>query len=73
MLDPDMRLRAAAADDAAVAFALFEHIAAHDPGSVAKKDDAIAVFRECIEAVNQRTKQLPHEPRPIRLSADSQE
>jgi hypothetical protein len=50
MLDPDMRLQSAAAGDTAVAFALFEHIAARDPDAVANKSDAIAVFRECMEA-----------------------
>lgn len=70
MLDPDMRLQAAAAGDTAVAFALFEHIAARDPDAVAKKSDAIAVFRECMEAVSWRQETFSHEPRPIRLGAD---
>jgi hypothetical protein len=70
MLDPDMRLQAAAGGDTAVAFALFEHIAARDPDAVAKKDDAIAVFRECMEAVSHRVEPYSHEPRPIRLGVD---
>ena len=70
MLDPDMRLQAAAAGDTAVAFALIEHIAAKDPDTVAKKNDAIAVFRECMEAVSCRQEAFSHEPRPIRLGVD---
>ncbi|WP_271300662.1 hypothetical protein [Sphingomonas sp. CV7422] len=70
MLDPDMPLRAAAGSDTGVAFALFEHIAAKDPGSVATKDDAIAVFRECMEAVGHRAEGGSHEPRPIRLGGE---
>lgn len=70
MLDPDMRLQAAAGGDAALAFALFEHIAATDPESVARKDGAIAVFRECMEAVGSRAEASPQGPRPIRLGVD---
>lgn len=72
MLDPDMRLHATAGSDAAVAFALFQHIAERDPGSVAAKDDAIAVFRECMSAVGQRGEHadVVREPKPIRLGGD---
>ncbi|MDY0957865.1 hypothetical protein SOM26_04115 [Sphingomonas sp. CFBP8993] len=66
MLDPDMRVQAATGSEAAVAFALFQHIADKDPGSVAVKDDAISVFRECMAAVG-RSGAISHEPRPIRL------
>lgn len=67
MLDPDMPMQAAAGGEAAIAFALFEHIAAKDPGSVAAKDDAIAVFRECMEAIGHRADAGSQGPRPIRL------
>lgn len=70
MLDPDMRVQAAAGSDAAVAFALFQHIAETDPMSVATKDAAIAVFRECIAAVGQRDENFNHEPKPIRLGSE---
>lgn len=70
MLDPDMPLRAAAGSDAAIAFALFQHIAERDPQAVAAKDDAIAVFRECMEAVGHRADGASHEPRPIRLGGE---
>jgi hypothetical protein len=70
MLDPDMPIRAAAGSDTAAAFALFEHIAEHDPDSVSRKDDAIAVFRECMEAVGHRAEGTSHEPRPIRLGGE---
>jgi len=70
MLDPDMPLRAAAGSDAAIAFALFQHIAERDPQSVAAKNDAIAVFRECMEAVGHRAEGISHEPRPIRLGGE---
>ncbi|KTT70153.1 hypothetical protein [Sphingomonas sanguinis] len=69
MLDPDMPLRAAAGSDAAIAFALFQHIAERDPQSVAAKDDAISVFRECMAAVG-RSGAVSHEPRPIRLGGE---
>lgn len=70
MLDPDMPLRAAAGSDAAIAFALFQHIAERDPQSVAAKNDAIDVFRECMEAVGHRVDGASHEPRPIRLGGE---
>lgn len=72
MLDPDMRVQAAAGTDAAVAFALFQHIAEKDPGAVAMKDDAIAVFRECIAAVGQHGERadITREPKAIRLGGD---
>lgn len=69
VLDPDMPMRAAAGSEAAVAFALFQHIADRDPDSVAKKDDAISVFRECMAAVG-RGGDASHEPRPIRLGGE---
>ncbi|WP_230772268.1 hypothetical protein [Sphingomonas sp. Leaf4] len=72
MLDPDMRVQAAAGSDAAVAFALFQHIADTDPQAVATKDSAIAVFRECIAAVGLRGGQAEgsREPKPIRLGGE---
>ncbi len=72
MLDPDMRVQAVAGSDAAVAFALFQHIADKDPQSVAAKDDAIAVFRECMAAVGQRGDrgEGSREPKPIRLGGE---
>ncbi len=72
MLDPDMRLQAATGSDAAVAFALFQHIAEKDPASVAAKDDAIAVFRECMAAVGLRGERgdAVREPKPIRLGGE---
>jgi len=69
-VDPDMPLRAAAGSDAAIAFALFQHIAERDPQAVAAKDDAIAVFRECIEAVGHRAESASNETRPIRLGGE---
>lgn len=69
MLDPDMPVQAAAGSDAAIAFALFEHIAQTDPASVAAKDDAISVFRECMDAVHHGGG-ASHEPRPLRLSRE---
>ncbi len=69
MLDPDMRVQAAAGSDAAVAFALFQHIADRDPESVATKDAAIAVFRECMAAVGYRA-DGNREPKPIRLGGE---
>ncbi len=69
MLDPDMRMQAAAGSDAAVAFALFQHIADTDPQAVATKDAAVAVFRECIAAVGQRG-EGGREPKPIRLGGE---
>ena len=70
MLDPDMPVQAAAGGHTAIAFARFEHIAARDPEAVARKDDAIAVFRECMEAVGHRADTGTPKPRPIRLGGD---
>ena len=47
------------------AWRLFSFIAEKDPGSVATKDDAIAVFRECVDALRKGDARGPDMPAGI--------